>query len=263
MKPCEVDPEWYKRIWTLDIQDLSWVEPTTHEVDFAVEALRLRGCERVLDLGCGFGRHALELGRRGHCVVGVDITSQFVEQASKQAREEQLKAEFVCADLREVSFHEEFGVVLNLADGAIGYFENDEENLKVFDLIASALRPGGKHLMGVCNAAYARKHFPRRHWEMGERSLSLADFTWDEETSRMLYTGHSFKYGQPLRKLLRGGPASSIRLYTAEELEGILAARGMAIQRTYGAYDSSIPASEDQLALLVHSQKSKGPDGMA
>ena len=56
--------------WTLGIQDLSWVEHTAEEVDFVVEALGLKGVERVLDLACGFGRHSLELARRGYRVVG-------------------------------------------------------------------------------------------------------------------------------------------------------------------------------------------------
>ncbi len=78
---AKIDPQWYKKIWSLDIQDMSWVEDTLPEVDFVVEALQLRGQERVLDLACGFGRHALELARRGYAVVGVDITAAYIDEA--------------------------------------------------------------------------------------------------------------------------------------------------------------------------------------
>lgn len=253
--PVSIDPQWYKKIWTLDIQDLSWVERTTHEVDFVVEALQLQGPERILDIACGFGRHALELARKGYSVVGVDITPEYIEEARKRVRESRLEAKFICADLRDVSFHKEFDVVLNLADGAIGYLENDEENLKVFDLITSALKPGGKHLMGICNAAYARKHFPRRHWEVGSRSISLAEFDWDEQAARMVYTGYTLKYGETLTVPQGKGTASSIRLYTLEELREILQARGMEIRQAYGDYDTATPASDDRFTLLVYSQK--------
>ena len=249
-----VDPQWYRKIWTLDIQDKSWVEQTTSEVDFIVKALGLQGHERILDLACGFGRHALGLARRGYSVVGVDLTAEYIEEARRKASRDRLDAEFICADVRKISFREEFDVVLSLADGAIGYLESDEENLRIFDVTASALRPGGRHLMSVCNAAYARTHFPNRHWEAGERALSLADFEWEDEASRMIYTSHTLKYGETLAK--PHGRTAWIRLYTLDELREILGACGMTIQAAYGGYDRSSPASDDHLALVVCSQKS-------
>ena len=257
--PVPIDPQWYKRGWTLDIQDMSWVERTGREVDFLEEVLRLQRRERILDLACGFGRHALELARRGHSVVGVDITPAYIEKARTRSQLEQLDdAEFICADLREVSFYDEFDVVLNLADGAIGYLEDEEENLKIFDLIASALKFGGQHLMGVCNGNYARKHFPSRHWEIGSRSVSLADFQWDGELSRMVYRGHVLKFGEVLIAPQEEGLASYTRLYTLDELCQILGVRGMAVRQAYGDYDTATPASDDLLTLLVHSEKVEG-----
>ena len=185
--------------WSLEIEDMSWVENTAAEVDFVLEALELRGGERVLDLACGFGRHSLELARRGYLVVGVDFTEAYVMHARSIARDEHLdNAEFLLADVRDVSFHEEFDAVLNMADGAIGYFDTDEENLRLFDVIGAALKPGGRHVMGICSAAHAASHFPKRHWEAGSRSLSLADFRWNAASSRMLYRGHVLKYGEQL-----------------------------------------------------------------
>lgn len=249
-----VDPQWYKKIWSLSIQDMSWVERTTQEVDFAAEALGLHGSERVLDLACGYGRHALELARRGHPVVGVDIAAGYVDEARRRAREGHLSAEFICADLRDVSFHDEFDVALNLADGAIGYLEDDSENLKIFDLVAAALRPGGGHLMAVCNGAYAQAHFPRRHWELGTRSLSLADFAWDANSRRMLYTGYTLRLGEVLAPLEESAPTST-RLYTLDELRAILEARGLHVERAYGGYDATVPASPDSFDLVVCSRK--------
>lgn len=67
-----MESDWYRKIWSLDIQDQSWVEDTTRQVDFLVKTLGLSGGERILDLACGFGRHSLELARRGFSVIGVD-----------------------------------------------------------------------------------------------------------------------------------------------------------------------------------------------
>ncbi|HIJ65640.1 MAG TPA: class I SAM-dependent methyltransferase [Candidatus Hydrogenedentes bacterium] len=244
--------------WTLDIQDMSWVEHTAEEVDFVIEALELRGSERVLDLACGFGRHTLELARRGYAVVGVDITAEYIDHGHARASEEGLSAEFICMDVLDVTFREEFDVVLNMADGAIGYFSTEEENLKLFDVIADALKVGGKHVMGVCSAGHAIKHFPKRHWEAGSRSLSLADFHWNADTARMIYKGRVLKFGEVLEPFSNEFPDdgdAGIRLYTLEELDGILQQRGLAIMAAYGAYDTAVSASDDQLMLVVCSQK--------
>ena len=56
MKAMQSD--WYKKIWTLDVQNQSWVEDTVHQVDFLIDKLNLRGNEKILDLACGFGRHS-------------------------------------------------------------------------------------------------------------------------------------------------------------------------------------------------------------
>lgn len=130
--------DWYKNIWTLDIKDMSWVEQTERQIDFIVKTLELKGTERILDIACGYGRHSITLAKRGFNVVGVDITNDYIEDAKSSVQKESLNAEFICSDVRDLSFKEEFDVVLNLADGAIGYLEDDEENLKIFDLIASA-----------------------------------------------------------------------------------------------------------------------------
>ena len=75
--------DWYKKGWTMDIQNMSWVEETKNEVDFLIDQLKLQGNEKILDLACGYGRHSLELARRGYDVTGIDITSEYIEYATE------------------------------------------------------------------------------------------------------------------------------------------------------------------------------------
>ena len=246
--------DWYRRIWSLEIEDMSWTEQTGKQVDFIVEFLQLHGGEKVLDLACGYGRHANELSRRGFSVTGVDITSEYIDRAKADAARDGLNSTFICSDIRDISFKNEFDVVLNMADGAIGYLETDAENAKVFDAVAESLRPKGKHLMDICNAEYAESHFPMRNWEIGKHSVSLPQFDWDPQERRMLYGGWGIKFGTIAEPPASVDAGSSIRLYSIEELREILDARGMQVLDTRADYSSS-PASNARLQMEVYSRK--------
>lgn len=251
MKPMEKD--WYKKIWTLDIQNQSWVEDTKRQVDFLVEKLQLKGGEKILDLACGFGRHSLELARRGFDVTGVDITPDYVDYATQTAEKEKLKARFICSDIREVKFDNEFDVVLNMADGAVGYLENEEENLRIFDVISKALKKNGKHFMDIMNADYAVTHFPCKLWDEGEKCLTLSKFEWDSETKIMLYGQLDYPYGEPLPKPVMewGNPT---RLYSLDEVEQIFSGLGMRVLDSYADFGGKA-SSENDIQLMVISEK--------
>ncbi len=250
-------PTWYKEIWSLDARYLPWVKDTEGELDFVIDALGLSGSEKILDLACGFGRHAIELSRRGFSVVGVDITPEYIREAERTADLEGLNTRFICSDIRDISINEEYDVVLNMADGAIGYLEDDDENLKIFDLIASSLKKGGKHFMHIINAEYAELHFPERSWEVNEVMISLPEFCWDKEDRRLLYGEWQIKFGEIAKKpeTMNVKALSTIRLYSVQEIEEIFASRKMVIRETFGKFDRTIPSSHWELDLLVYSEK--------
>lgn len=131
---------------------MSWVEKTVSQVDFLWDVLQLNGTERILDLACGLGRHSIELAKRGCSVVGIDLTADYINEAKKNSKLENVCIDFQCKDIRDVRFQDEFDVVLNMADGAIGYLEDEIENEKIFKVVSDALKSGGKHVMdhSVC-----------------------------------------------------------------------------------------------------------------
>ncbi len=247
------NPDWYKYGWNLEVKNQSWVEDTENQVEFIINTLELTGKERILDLACGYGRHSLSFAKKGFSVVGVDITKDYINDAVKSAKKNSITAEFIQSDIRDVNFENEFDVVLNLADGAIGYLETDEENLKIFNVISRALKKGGKHFMDVCNAEHAEHYFPRTNWEIGEKSLALAQFDWDNQTRRMLFSGYDMPYGDPAQKpeFPAGDPT---RLYSIDELSNIFEQREMNIVKAFSDYYGS-EASYRNLQLLVYSIK--------
>lgn len=247
------NPNWYKEIWSLDIKSQSWIEDTQRQVDFMINIMKLSGNERILDLACGFGRHSLEFARRGYQVVGVDITKDYIEDAQKELKKESLPVEFIQSDVRDIHFNQEFDVVLNMADGAIGYLENEEENLKIFDVISRALRPGGKHFMDIMNADYADTHFPCNQWEAGKQGLTLSRFEWNKESKILLYGQIDYKYGTPLTQPIfeEGFPT---RLYHSYEIDQILKERNMKVIKEIGTFDGK-PASPNEIQMMVYSKK--------
>ena len=251
MKPMESD--WYRIIWTLDIRDQSWVEDTKRQVDFLVKKLGLNGGERILDLACGFGRHSLELARRGFPVTGVDITKDYVEYARSAAKSEGLNAQFINSDIREADFRGEYDVVLNMADGAIGYLENEEENLKIFKVVSRALKRGGKHFMDIMNGDYAETHFPCKLWDDGEKGLTLSQFEWNSETKTLLYGQLGFPYGAELpRPIMEEG--NTIRLYSLGEVKDIFSGLGMEVKGAWADLTGK-PASANDIQMMVYSEK--------
>jgi SAM-dependent methyltransferase len=140
---------------------MSFTTGTVQEVDFLVDALGLRPGARVLDAGCGPGRHALELGRRGMHVVGVDASPDFLALARGAAGH--LPVEFVEADIRTLGYEGEFDAVICLCQGGFGLLGGGDGELDTFGRLAAALRPGGRLALTAFSS-----YFVVRHLEPGE-----------------------------------------------------------------------------------------------
>jgi SAM-dependent methyltransferase len=138
----------------------SFTKGTEQEVDFLVGALPLRPGMRVLDVGCGPGRHAAALARRGIEVHGIDVSARFVELATASAPP---GATFERLDARALPFREEFDAAISLCQGGFGLLGGDGEG-DVLGGMARALRPGGVLAVSAFSA-----YFQVRWLEDGDR----------------------------------------------------------------------------------------------
>jgi SAM-dependent methyltransferase len=125
---------------------------TSQEVDFLIELMNLQPNTRILDIGCGPGRHSLELARRGVKSIGVDISSEFIKYANQIATNDKLNAEFLVADARELTFNQEFDGAICLCEGAFGLAGSEENHRKVLKGVHEALRVGSLFVLTVVNA---------------------------------------------------------------------------------------------------------------
>ena len=136
----------------------SFTKGTDQEVDFLVDRLGLAPGARILDVGCGPGRHAHALGRRGFEVVGVDISERFVALA-RQTTPDGAAVTFERADARALAFDSEFDAVISLCQGAFGLSGGAgvaavDPDRAVLDGMARALRPGGRLALTAFSAYF-------------------------------------------------------------------------------------------------------------
>lgn len=134
----------------------SFTKGTEQEVDFLVRTLPIKPGMRVLDVGCGPGRHAHALGRRGVEVVGIDISQRFVDIARASAPP---GVTFERADARHLVFDAEFDAAISLCQGAFGLLEPGED-LDVLRGMRRALRPGGHLAVSAFSSYFQVRYQP-------------------------------------------------------------------------------------------------------
>jgi SAM-dependent methyltransferase len=133
---------------------MAFTKGTEQEVEFLVGALGLEPGMHVLDVGCGPGRHALALARRGMAVVGVDRSADFIALARAAAVEQRVTVDFLEMDVRDLAFDGAFDAVICLCQGGFGLLGGRDEPA-VFARIASSVRPGGGLALSAFSAAFA------------------------------------------------------------------------------------------------------------
>ena len=133
----------------------SFTKGTVQEVDHIVDVFSLAPGDRILDVGCGPGRHANELARRGMVVHGIDISERFVEIARESSVE---GATFERMDARSLTFDTEFDAVICLCQGAFGLMTANGEDEVVVDGMLRAVRPGGRLALSAFSSYFAVKY---------------------------------------------------------------------------------------------------------
>jgi cyclopropane fatty-acyl-phospholipid synthase-like methyltransferase len=148
----------------------SFTKGTMNEVSFLWDALEMQPGMRLLDVGCGPGRHALEFAARGVRVVGVDISQTFVDLGVASAKEQQLDVAFVVADARALSLDPQFvgtfDRVISLCQGGFGLVGRSIDGSadgSVLAEMAGALKPGGLIALSAFSV-----YFQLRYLEPGD-----------------------------------------------------------------------------------------------
>ncbi len=188
-----------QRHWFEDLADhlgaaylrYSFTKGTEQEVDFLVEALGLASGARVLDVGCGPGRHAHALARRGFDVVGVDVSERFIALARANTPDG-AAVRFERADARTLCYEEEFDAVISLCQGAFGLSDGSPAGTEVrldpdrviLEGMARALKSGGGLALSAFSAYFQVRFLGEGDSFDAERGVNHERTTIRDEAGR-------------------------------------------------------------------------------
>ena len=133
-----------------------FTQGTEQEVEFLLSLLDIPAGGRILDVGCGPGRHSVALARAGYAITGIDISGRFLEIAAEEARRSGVAASFFEVDARQMPFDDEFDAVISICQGAFGLMGPDDG--LVLRRLAEAAKPGGRVVVTAFSAYFEAHH---------------------------------------------------------------------------------------------------------
>src|SRR5215203_2949257 len=149
----------YKEVWRREIPN----GLTEAESDFIEEMANLATPSRVLDIMCGYGRHAIELGKRGHSITALDNSKEYTEEIETIAKKEKLSVVAMQQDVSKSSFPGKLDAVICMGN-SFAFFDAETAYSILLGLYTS-LKPGGAFIINTWTIAeIAIKTFQERTW---------------------------------------------------------------------------------------------------
>lgn len=218
--------------------------------DEVTRILALSGCSAgsVLDLCCGPGRHAVEFARRGFRVTGVDRSQFLLERARRHAIESGTPVEWIAEDMRHFSRPGAFELALSMFT-SFGYFDQEQDDLRVLENINTSLKPGGVLVMEMLG-----KERLARVWqssitvELPDGSLILQRPQVRDDWTRIRTEWTLIKDGQARSFTFEHA------IYSGRELKDRLLSRGFSRVELYGDLQGS-PYGLDSARLVAVARK--------
>jgi 2-polyprenyl-3-methyl-5-hydroxy-6-metoxy-1,4-benzoquinol methylase len=232
----------------------SFTQGTPGEVDFIEKEIGHDRKIRVIDIGCGTGRHAIELAGRGYRVTGIDLSESQLKKAKEKAARAGVGVEFVRMDAVRLNFHCEFDLALILCEGAFPLMETDEMNFAVLQNASDALKPKGKLILTTLNGLYPLTNSVKDFLDAHPGGVSTKAGTFDLMTFRNFSTVEVKDDDGRMKKL-----ECSERYYVPSEITWLMKTAGFRRVDIFGcplgAFSRGNPLTAGDFEMLVVAEK--------
>lgn len=219
-----------------------FAQHTAAEIDFILSLYPIPPGSSVLDLGCGTGRHSVELAKRGFKVTGVDYSSGMLAVAEKKSRVENVKVTFVQADVRRLNIGEQFDFAICLCEGGPGLIEYGEDavehDVSIFRRAHAHLKASAPFVLTALNGYAAIRQM---------KDELIAEGRFDPATMRSNYVDEW--------DLPEGKRAVQVyeRLFIAPEMRRLLEDSGFKVDNIFGGtagFWAQRPLSLDEVEMM-------------
>jgi 2-polyprenyl-3-methyl-5-hydroxy-6-metoxy-1,4-benzoquinol methylase len=153
--------QWYESLFedygqTYDSE--SFTKGTVGECDFIEQELDSNKSLKILDVGCGTGRHSIELTRRGYKITGIDLSESMLQIARAKAESDNLDIVFLRHDARNLPFNKDFNAAIMLCEGGFPLMETDEMNFEILKNVSKSLKDKSRFIFTTLNGLFPLNH---------------------------------------------------------------------------------------------------------
>lgn len=212
--------QWYEELFTNFAESYEkevFTKGTLQEVEFIEKEIMFVKQKSILDIGCGTGRHSIELAKRGYKVTGIDLSMDQLNMARRKAESAGVSIDFLQRDARDFCFDQQFDLAIMICEGAFPLMETDEMNFRILRNAAKSLKPGGKFILTTLNVLFPLFHsvkdFINNNSDMNSlehnfdfmtfRDYSKVVFDDDSGNKRLLYCNERYYAPSEMTWLLK------------------------------------------------------------
>ncbi len=153
--------QWYEKLFENygeKYDNEIFTQGTMGECDFIEKELNFDKSLKILDVGCGTGRHSIELSKRGYLITGIDLSEAQLEKAREKAKANNLEIDFLKHDARNLPFEKQFDVAVMLCEGGFPLMETDEMNFEILKSVTKSLKNSAKFIFTTLNGLFPIYH---------------------------------------------------------------------------------------------------------